>query len=134
MVDEAVVADKLRNINRYTNELKQMRGLSKEAYLDELVIQRAVERTLMNLIQASIDLAQHVRSAEDLSPSGTAKLEMRALEEAGVISADTREALEEAVGFRNVLAHRYGDIDHEIVYDTLQNDIRWFETFQQQVA
>jgi len=29
MVDEAVVADKLRLINEYTNDLKRMRGSSK---------------------------------------------------------------------------------------------------------
>lgn len=34
----------------------------------------------------------------------------------------------------NVLAHRYGDIDHEVVYDVLRNDLRWFERFQQELA
>jgi uncharacterized protein YutE (UPF0331/DUF86 family) len=42
--------------------------------------------------------------------------------------------LEEAVGFRNVLAHRYGDVDHEIVYETLHDDLHWFKRFQQEVA
>lgn len=41
--------------------------------------------------------------------------------------------MEEAVGFRNILAHRYGDIDHEIVY-TVLNDLRRFELFQQELA
>jgi len=42
--------------------------------------------------------------------------------------------LEEAVGFRNVLAHRYGDVDHEVVYEVLHEDLHWFERFQQEVA
>ena len=37
-------------------------------------------------------------------------------------------------GFRNVLAHRYGSVDHDIVYDVLHNDLHWFEQFQQEVA
>jgi len=134
MVDEDILIDKLQHVNRYTNDLKQMRGLSEEEYLKDMVTQRAVERTLMNLIQACIDLAQHVRSSESLSPSGTAKQEIEALGTASIISEDTQEKLEEAVGFRNVLAHRYGDVDHEVVYGVFHDDLRWFERFQQEVA
>lgn len=32
MVDEDVVADKLRHIEEYTDDLTQMRGLSREEY------------------------------------------------------------------------------------------------------
>jgi uncharacterized protein YutE (UPF0331/DUF86 family) len=134
MVDGDVIVDKLRYINRYTNDLKQIRGMSEEEYVEDMVTQRAVERTLMNLVQACIDLAQHIRSAEDLSPTETAKQEMQALGNADIISRETQEKMEEAIGFRNILAHRYGDIDHEVVYDVLHDDLRWFEQFQQEIA
>jgi uncharacterized protein YutE (UPF0331/DUF86 family) len=134
MVDAEVVGDKLQHINEYTSDLKEMRGMSKERYVADVVTHRAVERTLMNLIQSCIDLAQHIRSAEGLSPSGTSKQEIEALANAGVITEETQAKLEEAVGFRNILAHRYGDVDHDVVYHVLHNDLHWFETFQQQVA
>jgi uncharacterized protein YutE (UPF0331/DUF86 family) len=111
-----------------------MRSLSKTAYLDDMVTQRAVERTQMNLVQVCIDLAQHVRATEDLSPGGTAKQEMEALGEAGILSSDTQARLEEAAGSRNILAHRYGNVDHDIVYDVLHDDLRWFEQFQRELA
>jgi uncharacterized protein YutE (UPF0331/DUF86 family) len=134
MVNEDVFVDKLRHINQYIEDLEQMRGLSKAEYVDDMVTQRAVERTLMNLIQACIDLAQHVRSTENLSPSGTAKQEIQALVEADIISNETQAKLEEAVGFRNILAHRYGDVDHDVVYDVLHDDLEWFTRFQQELA
>ncbi|MDS0297531.1 DUF86 domain-containing protein [Halogeometricum sp. S1BR25-6] len=134
MVDDDVIVDKLRYINQYTDDLKQMRGMSKEEYVKDVVMQRAVERTLMNLVQACIDLAQHIRSEEDLSPSGTAKQEMQALGNADILSPETQGRMEEAIGFRNILAHRYGDIDHDVVYDVLHNDLHWFEQFQQELA
>lgn len=111
-----------------------MRGMSKEEYVEDMVTQRAVERTLMNLVRSCIDLAQHVRSAENLAPSGTSKTEREALGNADVISNRTREKMEEAVGFRNILAHRYGDVDHVVVYDVLHDDLRWYERFQTEVA
>ena len=134
MADEDVIVDKLRYINRYTDDLKQMRGMSKEEYVEDMVTQRAVERTLMNLVQACIDLAQHIRSAKGLSPTGTARQEMQVLGNAEILSRETQEKMEEAIGFRNILAHRYGDIDHEVVFDVLHDDLRWFEQFQQEIA
>jgi len=119
MADESVVTDKLQHVNEYTSDV---------------VVQRAVERAFMNLIQSCIDLAQHIRASEDLEPSGTAKQEIEALGNADIISRETQEKVEEAVGFRNVLAHRYGNVDHDAVYQTLHDDLVWFDQFQQEVA
>ncbi|WP_128905725.1 type VII toxin-antitoxin system HepT family RNase toxin [Halorubrum amylolyticum] len=134
MVDETVVATKLEQAHEYTNDLAEMRGIPKEEYVSDVVLQRAVERTLMNLIQSCIDLAQHVRAANGISSGGTAKEEIRALGELEIISRDTQQKIEEAVGFRNVLAHRYGEIDHDVVYEVLHEDLHWFKRFQQEVA
>lgn len=134
MVDEAVTAAALRHVDQYLGDLEAMRGLSKDEHLDDMVTQRAVERTLMNLIRAWIDVASHVRATEDLSPSGTSKREVEALGEAGVISSDTQAKMEEAVWFRNVLAHRYGEVDHGIDYDVPHEDLEWFERDKREVA
>jgi uncharacterized protein YutE (UPF0331/DUF86 family) len=134
MVDEEIVVDKLRYINEYTNDLKGMRGMSKTQYVDDIIVQRAVERTFMNLIQSCIDLAQHIRASEYLAPSGTAKNEIASLGNAGILSPDVKEQMEEAVGFRNILAHRYGDVNHGVVYSVLHNDLHWFDQFQQEIA
>lgn len=40
----------------------------------------------------------------------------------------------EAVGFRNILAHRYGDVNHDLVKTVLHEDLHWFENFQQEIA
>ena len=134
MVDEEVAVEKLRQVNQYTDDLKQMRGQPKEAYLDDMVTQRAVERTFMNLIQACIDLANHIRSAEELAPNGTSKQAIEALGNSDIISGEIQTHLEEAVGFRNVLAHRYGAVDHDTVYETLHTGLHWFDQFQQETA
>lgn len=68
MVDEEIVVDKLRHINEYINNLKEMRGMTKEDYITDTVLQRALEQTFMNFIQSCIDLAQHIRAAEGFRP------------------------------------------------------------------
>lgn len=134
MVDENVVVDRLELINQYTNECKEMRDVSKSAYLDDIVLQRAVERSLMNAMQSCIDLASHIRATEDLGNTETSREEIEALVDAEIISTETGSKLAEAVGFRNHLAHRYGDVDHDLVYDVLQDDLEWIDRFQQEIA
>lgn len=53
------------------------------------------------------------------------------------ISLDTSPhtiTLVAAVGFRNVLAHEYGHVDHAEVYETLQSGLTVYDTYSQQVA
>ena len=134
MVNEDVIITKLEQVNQYTNELKQMRGVSRKEYLDDFVFQRAVERSLMNVIQSCIDLAAHIRADNSHTSAETSRDEIDALVQAEILTEPTGKKLEEAVGFRNLLAHRYGEIDHDVVYDVLQDDLQWFEQFQQEVA
>lgn len=65
---------------------------------------------------------------------GESKEAIRQLAEEGVIDGATAETLVAAVGFRNVLAHRYGDIDYSEVYELLQNGLAVYDEFGRQVA
>lgn len=134
MVDEEIAVRHLELVNQYLDELQTMRGLDREAYLDDVVHRRAVERSLMNVIQACIDLASHVRASEDLGPADASREEFEALGEAGIVAEETASKLAEAAGLRNFLAHRYGEVDHDIVYDVLHEELEWFERFQREVA
>lgn len=88
----------------------------------------------MNAIQSCIDLASHIRSAESLGTAETSREEIATLVAADILSAETGTKLMDAVGFRNHLAHRYGDVDHDIVYDVLHEELEWIERFQQEIA
>jgi len=88
----------------------------------------------MNLIQSCIDLSQHIRASEGLLPKWNGKNEIESLGNAGILPHDVQKQMEEAVGFRNILAHRYGDVNHDVVYAVLHNDLHWFDQFQQEIA
>lgn len=66
------------SVNQYTTELEEMRGMSREKYLENIIVQRGVERTMMNPIQACIDLASHIRASEGVGPTETSKEEIEA--------------------------------------------------------
>ena len=43
------------------------------------------------------------------------------------------ETLKKMKGFRNILVHRYAEVDDELVFEFLRNDIKDFELFKKEV-
>ncbi|WP_380681476.1 type VII toxin-antitoxin system HepT family RNase toxin [Salinigranum sp. GCM10025319] len=135
MVDERVVSVKLEQIEQYHGELTEKREtLSRRELLSNTTEQRAVERMFENAIQACADLAQHVATREFGFDGTTSKDAIRVLHREGVIDEETADTLVAAIGFRNVLAHEYGRIDYEEVYETLRTGLGVYDTYSQQIA
>jgi len=135
MVDRRVVSTKLEQIEQYHGELAdKRRELTRERFLKETTERRAVERMFENVIQASADLAQHI-ATDDLSYDGDASRDaIHVLSEHDIIDEATAQTLVAAGGFRNVLAHQYGQVDYERVFELLQRDLEVYDEFSRQVA
>lgn len=135
MVDERVVSVKLEQIEQYHGELKaKQETLSRSEFLSSTTEQRAVERMFENAIQACADLAQHIATREFGFDGTTSKDAIRVLSREKIINEETAKTLVAAIGFRNVLAHEYGHVDYEEVYETLQTSLSVYDTYSQQVA
>lgn len=134
MADPAVVSTKLEQIEQYYGELRSMQALSREEFLNDVWKQRAVERMFENAIQACTDLSQHVATADFGYDGETGRGAVDVLVDHGVVDDATGAKLSDAVGFRNVLAHEYGHVDPERVYDYLQHDLQVYDEFGRQVA
>jgi uncharacterized protein YutE (UPF0331/DUF86 family) len=135
VVDERVISVKLKQIEQYHGELKsKQETLSRREFLSSTTEQRAVERMFENAIQACADLAQHIATREFVDDGPTSKDAIRVLSRQGVIDEETADTLVTAIGFRNVLAHEYGHVDHGEVYETLQTGLSVYDTYSQQIA
>jgi uncharacterized protein YutE (UPF0331/DUF86 family) len=135
VVDERVVSVKLEQIEQYHGELKaKQETLSRGEFLLSTTEQRAVERMFENAIQACADLAQHIATREFGFDGTTSKDAIRVLSREKIIDEETAKTLVAAIGFRNVLAHEYGHVDYEEVYETLQTSLSVYDTYSQQVA
>lgn len=135
MADERVVATKLEQIEQYHGELKaKQQSLSLEDVLTDTTEQRAIERMFENAIQACPDLAKHVASSDFGFDGDTSKEAVRILGRESVVDEETTETLVAAVGFRNVLAHEYGAVSYDQVYENLQTGLDVYDEFSRQVA
>ncbi len=134
MADERVVATKLEQIEQYHGELTAKQRLPQEKFLADTTEQRAVERMFENAIQACADLAQHIATQDFEYDGGASKEAIRALARSDVVAEATADKLVAAVGFRNVLAHEYGTVEYEQVYELLQTELDVYDDFGRQVA
>lgn len=90
----------MEDIIQFGNEVRQIAELGREVYLgDAFLARRAMERCLQNIGEAAAHLSGHVRSGYPDIPWS------------------------DIVGLRNVLAHEYGAIDYERLWDIATVDV-----------
>jgi uncharacterized protein YutE (UPF0331/DUF86 family) len=131
---ERRVVEKASHIERAVETLSKKQSLSETTYREEREQRAIVEREFQTAIEASLDIAALLlRDLGEAVPETNARRFER-LGEVGVLSTETARRMAEAAGFRNVLAHNYGqDIDDALVYQHLQRDLTWFPTFLEAV-
>jgi uncharacterized protein YutE (UPF0331/DUF86 family) len=132
VVDEARVLRLLRGV---TDDLAILRreSVADDARRADPIWLRGVKYTFVTAIEACIDVAQHICSAEGWGPPADNGDAMRLLGSHDVLTADLADALRKAVGFRNVLVHEYVQVSDDIVIARL-GDLSDLEGFVEQVA
>jgi len=129
MTNPDVIENKISSTRKYLNILDRYRKNSREELENNIDIKGAVERYLYLSIQSTIDLAEAVISYKDFRKPSTMSESFMILNEEGVIDKSLAEKLVRMTGFRNIIAHDYGDLNYDIVFEVLNKDIKDVEEF-----
>lgn len=84
-------------------------------------------------IQSAIDIASHLISQNGLKRPATYRETFDLLGQAGMISEELAGELSDLAGFRNVLVHIYWDLDLDVIYSVLQNDLKTLRRFRDEI-
>lgn len=127
-MDEERILHKLDQLDRYLKELEEDLPDSFEAYTAE---KRKYERLLHLCIETVIDISTLILKEEDLGTPSSEDDVIDKLVEADILGEKFGETLKDMKGFRNVLVHRYGEIDDKKVYEHLEDldDFREFRGY-----
>jgi uncharacterized protein YutE (UPF0331/DUF86 family) len=128
-----VIENKISAIRRYLGLLESYKHYGAKELASDPTVRGAVERYLYLVAQAAIDLAEAVIAFKNLRKPTTLGESFDILEEADIIPGALKENLVKMVGFRNILAHDYGEIDYKIVVDVLRNRLGDIEQFVEKV-
>lgn len=129
MTNLTVIENRISAVKKYLKILERYKKYSAKEIEEDLDIRGAVERYLYLAIQATIDLAEAVISYKNLRKPSSMSETFHILNEEDIISPDLKTKMSKMVGFRNIIAHDYEEINYEIVFEILQKGLSDIEEF-----
>jgi uncharacterized protein YutE (UPF0331/DUF86 family) len=117
------IKDKIEEIENYLLELEEIVPENLEKYEKDFEKKAACERYFEKIIEAITDLVfLIIRNRKwDMPYSDTEALQLLADKE--IISKELSEKLQKAKSMRNFIAHEYGEVDDEKVFEAVKNEL-----------
>ena len=116
------IKEKIKEIENYLSELEDIIPSSFKDY-KELKTKAACERYFEKIIEAVVDLAFLTIKDKNLKIPEEDKEAFDILKDENLISKELSEKLKEVKGMRNLIAHDYGIIDDEIVFESITQEL-----------
>ena len=124
------IKDKIKEIEQYLDELVGITPDSLEDYIKDFKTKAACERYAERIIEAVIDLAFLLIKEKRLPLPENDLQAFDILSKNKIISIELAVRLQDAKRIRNILAHEYGEVDDEILFyaikEELEKDARTF--------
>ncbi|MDH7476333.1 MAG: DUF86 domain-containing protein [Microgenomates group bacterium] len=123
MTNVRVLIKKISEVEKYFQMVKKYRKYKPEEIIKNDERYGALQRYLYLLCQSTIDLAEAVISYYSFRVPGNYGEIFQIFQENNLIDRNLSEKMIKMTGFRNLLAHVYGEIDFEKLYQVLVKDI-----------
>ena len=134
MVNRILLERILSDIKSNLQDLKGASDITWEIYKTDIRMRRFVERTLHIMIEACIDIAQHIISDEQFREPANYRDTFVVLSEKGILDADDLTRFENMASFRNLLVHYYERLDDEVVFGIFKRNLSDFEIFVKRIV
>ena len=132
MLDKNRILSKLDELDSYLTELEDVMPKNYEEYINSIEKKRSCERLLHIMIECTIDVCNLMVKGLRLGLPAEEEDLFEKIEKKKIISKKMKEKLKLMRGFRNILVHRYADVDDQLVFENLKN-INDFREFRKQI-
>jgi len=129
-LNQGLIVSKLELIEQYRTQLANFLKSSDREILDLPEKRLSIERTFQLLVDAMVDINQHLISELQLPHANDLQSTFYPLGEKGILSSDFAQKLAPIVGVRNRLVHQYEDTDEKLFLKNLRDNFSNFETYQ----
>ncbi len=119
MVDPEVIRTRIEHAEEALRRLAVVRARGREAFLASWENRDIAERNLQTLIQAVIDVGNHIVTDAGLGAPVRYTDILEKMSRAGVIAGDLASRLVPVLGMRNVLVHEYVKLEAQKVWDAI---------------
>lgn len=125
--DEDIVLAKLDHIDEAVDRIEQV--VTSRDELDTWIVDDLCALYLQRIVEACIDVANHLIAENGWSTPDSASEAFQTLNDQGIFDDEFTSTLISMVGFRNIAVHAYGTLDVDVVrtiVDQHLDDIRRF--------
>ena len=133
-INQDVIEAKLDIIERNLVFLDEFKGMEYEDFVGSYKNVQSAKYSLLEIIECCIDIASHIIAVCGMGRAEEYREMFYLLGERSVINKALAERLGDMAGFRNVLVHRYGDIDNELVLAMIESELEDVVEFERAVA
>lgn len=129
MVNKELVSRKLSQLREYLAALQDAKDITRQSYRADIRTRAFVERYLQLCIEKIIDIGNHLVSFYRWrEPEGYRDL-FQVLHENGVIPEGCLSTFQNMASFRNMLVHRYEQMDIELIFGIYAKHLGDFDLF-----
>jgi len=128
------ILNTLERLQEYVKMLNSYKKHSIQDIKEDFTLRGAIERYLEVSLECVLDIGEMVISKEDFRKPETYKEVIEILGDEGILPGGFAERFAEAAKFRNILVHMYAEVDVEMVYEILQNNLGDFDEFAKYIA
>jgi uncharacterized protein YutE (UPF0331/DUF86 family) len=132
--DPKVIAAKLATIEEALGFLEEMAALDYETFVADRRNYRAAERYLHLACEAVFEIGTHLIASLGLARPERYADVLPVLRQSDIVTTGTATALQDLAGFRNLLVHEYGRIDHRRVHGFIRTRLDDLRGFARDVA
>lgn len=132
--DRGTVTARLRALRETLSELEALRGTPEATFAAEPLIRAATERLIQVVVDLAVDVNGHVVTSVAGAAPQTGYESFLDMARIGAIDEDLAARLAPSAGLRNVLVHRYVEIQLDLVADAVPTVLDGFAQYVSQVA
>ena len=117
------IKEKIKEIEQFVSDMEFIVPSDFEEYKTDAKTKAACERFFEKIVEGIVDIAFLVIKEKGLTLPEEDKESFDILARAHLISLELANRLKQAKGMRNILAHDYGRVDDEIVFESITGEI-----------
>ncbi|MEW6279071.1 MAG: DUF86 domain-containing protein [Candidatus Eremiobacterota bacterium] len=133
VVDRRLMDTYLAELDRWVRLLEEERGRSVAELEADPVRAYGVQHLLQICIETLVNCANHLSSECGLRVPRNQAESFRNLQAAGAVDAETADTLVQMARFRNLVVHRYWQVDLRRVHAILQDHLEDFRSAARQI-
>lgn len=133
-LERAVIEGKFDIIDRNLRFLEEIRTLSLDKFVKSYKDIQAAKYSLLEIMEACIDIANYIISVKGFRRAEEYSEMFEVLKEEGIIGKELAAKLEDMARFRNLLVHRYGEVDNKRVLEIIKHNLKDIQEFEKEIV